>query len=218
MTVADGAAPGLISVMERNLAAALRLMVVTDDRLLAGQDLAAACQSAVRGGATAIQLRLKQASGRELAGHARALLKALPVPIIVNDRADVALAVGAHGVHLGPDDVPAILVRRLAPPGFLIGVSVGLEREIPNGMAADYWGIGPYRPSTTKADAGAALGLTGFCDLMVRAEGRPCMAIGGVRPEDVGDILAAGGAGVAVVSGVFGEGDPETAASRYRTG
>lgn len=191
-------------------------MVVTDDRLLAGGELLAACRLAVAGGATAVQLRLKRAGGRELAGLARALLAAVRVPVLINDRADVALAAGAHGVHLGPDDIPAALVRRMAPPGFLIGVSVGLEREIANGEAADYWGIGPYRTTATKSEAGEALGPAGLQALVARAGGRPCVGIGGVQPEDVADILRAGCAGVAVVSGVFGTGDPERAARRYR--
>lgn len=189
-------------------------MAVTDDQLLAGRDPVEACLAAERGGATVIQLRLKQADARQLAELARALLARLRVPLLLNDRADVALAVGAAGVHLGPDDVPAALIRKVSPPGFLIGVSVGLEQEIPNGQAADYWGVGPFRVSRTKAEAGQALGIEGFRSLTQRAGARPCVAIGGVRPEDVSVIRAAGGAGVAVVSGIFG-GDAEEGARRY---
>jgi len=193
-------------------------MAVTEDRLLSGRDLVAACRSAVSGGATAVQLRLKGASARELAREARALLLALPVPVILNDRADVALAVGAAGVHLGPDDLPAALVRRIAPPGFLIGVSVGLEREIANGESADYWGVGPFRATATKPDAGSALGVEGFRALVRRAGTRPCVAIGGIQPGDLPLVREVGGAGVAVVSGIFGGDDPEAAARRYREG
>ncbi len=189
-------------------------MAVTDDQLLAGRDVVEACLAAERGGATMIQLRLKQPCAAELAELARALLAKLTVPLIINDRADVALATGAAGVHLGPDDVPATLIRRIAPPGFLIGVSVGLEQEIPNGQAADYWGVGPFRVTATKSNAGDALGVAGIRAILPRAEGRPCVAIGGVRPEDVVPLRAAGAAGVAVVSGIFG-GDAEEGVRRY---
>lgn len=189
-------------------------MAVTDDQLLAGRDVVDACLAAERGGATMIQLRLKEASAAGLAALARALLAELRVPLLINDRADVAMAVGAAGVHLGPDDVPAALIRRIAPPGFLIGVSVGLAQEIPNGQAADYWGVGPFRVTTTKSDAGAALGVAGTRSIVEQAGGRPCVAIGGVRPEDVGPLVEAGVAGVAVVSGVFA-GEPGVGAAAY---
>ncbi|MFN2317057.1 MAG: thiamine phosphate synthase [Gemmatimonadales bacterium] len=200
--------------MAPNLAAQLRLVAVTDGQLLAGRDVVEACLAAERGGATMIQLRLKEAPPGELAALARALLARLTVPLVINDRADVAIAVGAAGVHLGPDDVPAALIRRIAPPGFLIGVSVGLTQEIPNGQAADYWGIGPFRVTSTKVDAGAALGVEGVRDLVLQAAGRPCVAIGGVRPEDVAPLQTAGVAGVAVVSGVF-SGEAEEGARAY---
>lgn len=191
-------------------------MAVTDDQLLAGRDVVDACLAAERGGATMIQLRLKRPGAAELAELARVLVARLRVPLLINDRADVALAVGAAGVHLGPDDVPAALIRRIAPPGFLIGVSVGLEQEIPTGQTADYWGVGPFRVTATKADAGAALGIAGIRSIVQRAEGRPCVAIGGVRPEDVVALMEAGVAGVAVVSGIF-DGEPEQGARRYIT-
>jgi len=205
---------GLIWPMATNLAAQLRLMAVTDDRLLAGHDPVEACLAAERGGATMIQLRLKESPARHLAELARALLAQLRVPLLINDRADVALAVGAAGVHLGPSDVPAAMIRRIAPPGFLIGVSVGLEQEIPNGQVADYWGVGPFRVTSTKADAGAALGIEGVRSIVRRAGGRPCVAIGGARPEDAGPLMEVGVAGVAVVSGIF-SGDVEEGARAY---
>ena len=100
-------------------------MLVTDDRLVEGRDLIALARNAVAGGVTAVQLRLKQASARELVGLARALVDALPVPVLVNDRPDIAIAAGAAGVHLGPDDLPVARARALSPHGFVIGASVG---------------------------------------------------------------------------------------------
>lgn len=204
--------------MGDNVAAAVRLMLVTDDRLVAGRDLLALALAAERGGVTSVQLRLKGASARELAAAARALVGALRVPVLVNDRPDVALASGAAGVHLGPGDLPVALARRMAPPGFILGASAGSPEEASAAAGADYWGVGPWRATETKADAGVALGPEGFRRIVQLARGKPCIAIGGVQPEDVGTVLAAGGAGVAVVSGILSEEDAEAAARRYSMG
>jgi thiamine-phosphate diphosphorylase len=190
-------------------------MLVTDDRLLAGRDPVDLARRAVTGGVTSVQLRLKQASARELTDLARRLVQALPVPVLVNDRPDVALAAGC-GVHLGPEDLPVALARRLLPPPSLIGASVGSEAEAGPAGEADYWGIGPWHPTGTKQDAGGAIGADGFRRMLGLARGRPCIAIGGIRPEDVAEVLRAGGVGVAVVSGILGEDDVEAAARRYR--
>jgi thiamine-phosphate pyrophosphorylase len=205
----------MIRPMSSNLAALLRLMLVTDDALVAGRDLLALCRSAVAGGVTSVELRLKRASPRELVALARDLVATLAVPVLVNDRLDVALAAGAAGVHLGPDDLPVRLARRTAPAGFLIGASVGSLFDSENGRAADYWGVGPWRATATKGDAGAALGPEGFRAIVASADGIPCVAIGGVRPEDVPEIQRAGGIGVAVVSGILGVDDAEQAARQY---
>ena len=193
----------------------LHLILVTDDRLVAQRDLVTLCRAAELGGATSVQLRLKDTPPRDLLAALRSLQTSLGIPVLVNDRADVALAGGAAGVHLGPDDVPGPLIRRLAPRGFLIGASVGSAAEVEGGRGADYWGIGPWRSTTTKSDAGAALGREGFAAVVRLAEGRPCVAIGGVEPEDVTAILAAGGAGVAVVSGILAAADVTVATRRY---
>lgn len=201
--------------MARNLAASLRLIAVTDDAVLGERDPIAACVAAVRGGATAVQLRLKHASPRELVRLARELAGRVRVPVWVDDRLDVALAAGVDGVHLGAGDLPVDRARALAPPGFVIGASVGDAAEAELGQAADYWGIGPWRVTRTKADAGPELGPAGFERLVRRAGAPPCVAIGGVEPDDVPRVLAAGGVGVAVVSGIFGGPDPEARARRY---
>ena len=159
--------------------------------------------------------RLKLASAREQVQLARALVAALRVPVLVNDRPDVALAAGAAGVHLGSEDLPVALVRRIVPPGFVIGASVGSEAEAAGAVEADYWGIGPWRVTATKQDAGEALGPGGFGALVRRAGGRPCLAIGAVRPEDVAAVRAAGGSGIAVVSGILAEQDIEAATRSY---
>ncbi len=193
-------------------------MLVTDDRLLAGRDVVDLARRAVRGGVTCIQLRLKEADARTLLALARALRAAVAVPVLVNDRPDVAAAAGC-GVHLGPEDLPAPLARRVLPAGAIVGVSVGTlaEAEVARGdlEGAAYWGVGPWRVTGTKADAGVAIGAEGFRRIVALAGGRPCVAIGAVRPEDVPAVLKAGGAGVAVVSGILGQADVEAAARRY---
>jgi thiamine-phosphate pyrophosphorylase len=192
-------------------------MLVTDDRLVEGRDLVALALAAERGGATSVQLRLKRASPREQVERGRALVAALRIPVLVNDRPDIALATGAAGVHLGPDDLPVALARRVAPPGFIIGASVGSVDEAGAAVEADYWGIGPWRVTATKGDAGEALGAEGFRRLAALSGGKPCIAIGGVRPEDVPAVVVVGGAGVAVVSGILGEVDVEQATRRFTT-
>ena len=201
--------------MAANLAAALRLLLVTDDRLLAGRDPVGTCLAAVAGGVTAVQLRLKEASDAELRHLAQTLVEVLPEPLFVNDRLDVALAVGAQGVHLGVDDLAPMEAVRRAPPGFWVGASVGSAEEARRGADADYWGIGPLHTTTTKADAGAALGFEGAGRLLSLAGTRPCVVIGGVQPDDVAAALGAGFAGVAVSGGILGAADVVGAARRY---
>ena len=201
--------------MAINVAEVVRLMLVTDDAVLGGRDLVALCAAAEAGGVTSVQLRLKATPPRELVRLARALVAALRIPLIINDRPDVAVASGAAGVHLGPDDLPPKLARLVLPPGAIVGTSVGSPAEALTAGDADYWGVGPWRATATKADAGAALGEDGFSAIVREAGTRPCIAIGGVRPEDVAAVLRAGGAGVAVISGILAADDVEAAARRY---
>ncbi len=203
--------------MRENLADVLRLLLVTDDTVLTGRDPLTLCQAAVTGGVTAVQLRLKELDDRLLAELARRMLAVLTVPLFLNDRLDVAVSVGAAGVHLGADDLAPAVARRNAPPGFLIGASVGSDDEVLRAATADYWGIGPLRPSATKPDAGAALGWIGAAALRAQAGERPCVLIGGIQPEDVASARSAGFVGVAVVSGILAAPDIAQAARRYAT-
>ena len=118
------------------------LLIAITDNIRDGKDgLIARAAAAAHGGATCIQLRLKDVPARDLVTVARELVRAVGVPVIVNDRADVAIAAGAAGVHLGPDDVPPSAIRRMAPPEFIIGASVGTDAEIAGSAGADYAGI-----------------------------------------------------------------------------
>jgi thiamine-phosphate diphosphorylase len=127
----------------------------------------------------------------------------------------VAIAAGAAGVHLGPEDLPVALARVIAPRDFVIGASVGSAEEAAAAAGADYWGIGPWRVTTTKADAGQGLGPDGFRGLVRVSGGRPCLAIGGVRPDDLAGVAAAGGMGVAVVSGILSQADVRAATEAF---
>jgi len=193
----------------------VRLMVLTDDALLKGRDAVDVCRRAVAGGATLIQVRSKTRPPFDVAGLARALVAALPVPVLVNDRVDVALAAGAAGAHLGQDDPPLDRVRPVVPPGFLLGISVGSAAEAArvHDWPADYWSVGPCYATGTKTDAGAALGVAGFAGLARRAPaGVPVVAIGGITAANAAPLVHAGAAGAAVIAAVLGASDPERAA------
>jgi len=197
------------------LADQLRLMVITDPVLLKGRDAVAVCRATAQGGATMIQVRWKDGSPDEVLELTRALVAALPVPVLVNDRADIALAAGAAGAHLGWDDVPLTALRRHLPPGFLLGISVGTPEEAERAAAfpADYWSVGPCFATPTKRDAGPPLGPEGFAALARRApEGVPVIGVGGVTAANATGVIRAGAAGVAVIGAVLSAPDPEAAA------
>lgn len=192
-------------------------MLVTDDRILALADPLEPILKAVQGGVTSVQLRLKTAAPVEIVELARRLIAMLDVPLLINDRPDMALAAGAAGVHLGLDDLSPSLARKVLGSRAIIGASVGSEGESLLAAGADYWGIGPWRSTGTKADAGAPLGAEGFARLAKQAGGMPVVAIGGITAADVPAVRAAGGAGVAVVSAILGAPDPAAAAREFLT-
>lgn len=201
------------------LADRVRLMVITDPALLKGRDPVAACRRAVAGGATLVQVRVKDAPAGEVAALVRALVAALPVPVLVNDRVDVALAAGAAGAHLGQDDPPLDRLRPHVPPGFLLGISVGSPAEAARvrQWPADYWSVGPCYATAHKSDAGAPLGPEGFARLARLAPpGMPVVAIGGVTAATAPVLARSGAAGVAVIGAVWEASDPAAAARALR--
>jgi thiamine-phosphate pyrophosphorylase len=189
-------------------------MLILDIPLLGSRDPVGTALSVTHGGATSVQLRWKGGADREVVALARELRHALTVPVLVNDRLDIALATGCAGVHLGAEDLPIALARKIVPPGFLIGASVADEQEARRAEGADYVGIGPWRATTTKPDAGSALGATGVRRSLALVK-VPAVVIGGVRPTDVAEIAALGAAGVAVAGGILSAADPEVAARLY---
>jgi thiamine-phosphate pyrophosphorylase len=192
------------------------LLVAITDGLRDGADaLLARAAAAVRGGATMLQLRLKDVDARTQVEVARRLVALRGAPVVVNDRADVALAAGAAGVHVGADDLPIEAVRRIAPAGFIVGASVGSDEEADRARAADYIGIGPVYDTASKGDAGAALGVEEAARLARRC-GVPAVGVGGISAATAPAVTGAGLAGVAVIHAIFGAADPERAARSIR--
>jgi thiamine-phosphate pyrophosphorylase len=155
-------------------------------------------------------VRLKTATPREVVEITRSIVNRVPVPVIVNDRADIALAAGAAGVHVGEADLPVAAIRRFAPANFIIGASLGSEAELSNAKDADYVGIGPVYGSDSKNDAGSAIGVDGFKRLAAMVE-HPAVAVGGITADRALQITVAGAAGVAVINAIFKADDPESA-------
>lgn len=175
-------------------------------------------RAAIQAGANAVQLRDKGLGAGEMCELARAmadLCRTAGVPLLVNDRLDVALAAGADGVHLGQEDLPALQARRLLGPARILGVSAANAGEARRAEAdgADYVGVGPAFPTATKADAGAALGPSALTPV-ARAVSIPVVAIGGIDADNAGLCIAAGAAGVAVISAVAAAPDMADAARR----
>ena len=187
------------------------LYVITDESISGGKSHAEIARLAVAGGADVIQFRDKVRSCSELVRigrEIRAITRAAGAGFIVNDRLDVALSCGADGVHLGQGDLSCGVARQIAPPGFVIGVSVGSVAEAWDAErdGADYVAVSPVFTTGSKRDAGPGHGLVLIRE--VRASvGIPVIAIGGIGPENAGDVIDMGAEGVAVISSVVSRAD-----------
>ncbi len=196
------------------------LYVITDAKLSRGRSHLEVIRAAIAGGATVVQYREKEGTTRQMMEEARALrelARQAGVPFIVNDRVDIALAVDADGVHVGQDDMPAPLARKLMGPEKIVGVSVdNLEQALQAERdGADYVGAGPIFATPTKPDAAPPIGLEGLAEIC-RQVSIPVVAIGGINETNAAAVIAAGAAGVAVVSAVVAAPDVEAAARRLR--
>lgn len=184
-----------------------RLYAVTDRSYLDGIDLIDAVEQAVRGGVTIIQLREKEISSREfyeLALRVKKVTRRKNIPLIINDRVDIALAVDADGVHVGQEDLPAEVVRRLIGPGKILGVSAGTVEEAIKAQkdGADYLGVGAAYPTPTKPES-CAIGIEGIKRIK-EAVGIPVVAIGGITRENAYEVMLKTGVdGISSVSAVF---------------
>jgi thiamine-phosphate pyrophosphorylase len=192
-----------------------KLHILTDVQLQSRYSHAELTRLALTGGADTIQLRQKTGSTREMieiAQQMKRLCEESGVVFVVNDRVDVALASGADGVHLGQDDFPIALARELLGQESIIGGSAGSVEEARKCVSegADYVGFGPVYPTTSKEDAGPAGGL-GLLQQVVQAIPLPVIAIGGVDEENTHNVMQAGAHGIAVISAVCCQENPEQA-------
>jgi len=197
------------------------LYLVTDRVLSGGRPLEKIVRESAEGGVTVVQLREKDAGAREFLDQAftlRQVTAELAIPFIINDRVDIALACSADGIHLGQEDMPCTLARRITGEDMMIGVSVSTVDEALEAQAdgADYLGVGPLFPTPTKADALPATGL-GVLHSIRRAVRIPLVGIGGLTPANAGDVMRAGADGVAVVSAIVASPDPGAAARALRS-
>ncbi|MFW6436150.1 MAG: thiamine phosphate synthase [Halococcoides sp.] len=199
--------------------------LVTQQSASAGRSTDAVVEAALEGGLGAVQLREKGQSARDryhLGRRLRALTEAYGVPLLVNDRVDLALAIDADGVHLGASDLPLPAARDLLGPDAILGRSVSTVADAREAAAkgADYLGVGAVYPTTSKddvdpADQGIGTDRVAAIDDAVDV---PIVAIGGITPERAPDVLSSGADAVAVVSAITAADDPETAAERLAVG
>ncbi len=192
----------------------MRLVVITEPGE-SGRGHEEVARAALAGGCRAVQMRDKELSDREFARVAaglKELCRRSSALFFVNDRVDVAAAVGSDGVHLGVEDVDVESARRLMPPGAIIGFSPeGLdEARAAVAAGADYLGVGPVFATPTKGDAGVPMGLEGLAPY-VKAHVAPVIGVGGINAENAASVLEAGASGVAVVSAVTRAGDVQAA-------
>jgi thiamine-phosphate pyrophosphorylase len=188
------------------------LYFVTDRSLCGGKELAAVVLQAVQGGASCVQLREKDVSTRlfvEEAHRIKTLMAPFRVPLIINDRLDVALAVGAEGIHVGQEDMPYAIARKLMGPRAIVGLSVETWEDVEKaeGLDVDYLGVSPIFATPTKTDTKEPWGLEGLA--RIRAFSRhPLVGIGGLSAANAEAAVMAGADGVAVVSAVCASPDP----------
>ena len=196
----------------------LSVYLVTDPDLTGGRSVEATVERALAGGVSFVQLRDPHGKGRLMVETARrlvTLLRPLGIPLVINDRVDVALAADADGVHVGQSDIDARDVRAMIGPDRILGLSVGTPTEFETSRAAlaavDYVGVGPVFATATKTDAGGAIGMAGVA-AMCRLIGLPSVAIGGLNAGNTAEAIRAGADGVAVVSAIMNAADPAAAA------
>lgn len=186
------------------------IYLVTDDGCLQGRELLVCVREALEGGVTLVQYRAKTASSAEMYAEAlqlKALCDSFNVPLIINDRLDIAMAVGAAGVHLGQDDLPCAAARKLLGEDYIIGVSAHNPAEARAALlcGADYLGCGAVFGTATKADV-QKLGTDGLAAIC-KAKGLPVVGIGGVTADNYREVRAAGADGAAIVSGILAQPD-----------
>ena len=223
--VAKNASPGSLLInfvdelyrLEVSPSFDLSLYLVTDRPLSGGRDMAWIVREAAAGGVTMVQLREKDCPTSEfiaLAHELKAALQPFGIPLIINDRVDVALAVDADGVHIGQSDIPYETARALLGKDKIIGLSVETMDEViaANALDVDYIGISPVYATPTKTDTLTPFGLEGIDEVM-RLSRHRCVAIGGMNRDTIGEVIARGAEGVAVVSAIVAAASPREASA-----
>jgi len=190
----------------------LRLYLVTDRALAGPRDICDTVVSAVRGGVTMVQLREKNLSTRDfldVALRLKTVLAQLSVPLIINDRLDIALACDADGLHIGQSDMPYELAREILGGNKIIGLSVENMDQVveANSLDVDYIGVSPVFGTNTKTDTAAPFGIDGL-RTAVSLTRHPVVGIGGINKDTAADVMAAGADGIAVVSAIVACDDP----------
>jgi len=196
------------------------LYLVADESFSLGRDILEVLKQAVRGGVTIVQLREKNADTRTFLEKARRvhdLLKKYHIPLIINDRVDIALAVGAEGVHVGQSDMPVEYVKRIVPRNMIIGLSVenmaqGMEAEH---LDVDYLGVSPVFTTPTKQELICEWGIEGLKQLRAKSRHK-LVAIGGINQSNAASVIKAGADGLAVVSAICSAENPEVASKQIR--
>lgn len=186
------------------------IYLVTDEGCLQGRALLDCVREALDGGVTLVQYRAKTASSAEMYAEAlqlKALCDSFKVPLIINDRLDIAMTVGAAGVHLGQDDLPCAAARKILGEDYIIGVSAHNPAEAKAALqsGADYLGCGAVFGTATKADV-KKLGTEGL-EAICKAKELPVVGIGGVTADNYREVRAAGADGAAIVSGILAQPD-----------
>jgi thiamine-phosphate pyrophosphorylase len=194
----------------------LSLYLVTDRTLSLGRSLEYVVEEAVKGGVTMVQLREKKSSSKEFYEQAIILKKCLKpynIPLIINDRLDIALACDADGLHIGQNDLPCHLVRKLFGKNKIIGLSVESVQDAldANESDVDYIGISPVFNTSTKIDTAPSLGLEGVSEIN-KISRFPSVAIGGINKTNAAGVMQAGAGGIAVVSAIMSAESPREAA------
>jgi thiamine-phosphate pyrophosphorylase len=194
------------------------LCLIADTEFASGRDIVSIVEDAVEGGVKLVQLRAKNLPSKdflELALKLATLLKEKDIPLIINDRVDIVLSCDATGVHLGQQDLPIRFARKILGKDKLIGISVNTVEEAMEAedCKADYLGVGPVFPTSTKKEMSPALGVKGFKAIRDKIK-IPVLAIGGISVENAGKVMAAGADGIAVISAILGEKDTRRATGR----
>ena len=194
------------------------LYLVTDRSLCGHKSLEDVVLQSIKGGVSCVQLREKDISTRLFVSEAqsiRKLLEPYKIPLIINDRIDVALACGAAGVHIGQDDMPYAIARKLLGPKAIIGLSVETWADVEESQKLDvnYIGVSPVFATPTKTDTKGVWGLAGLQKIKAFSR-HPLVAIGGLNVSNVRETISAGADSVAVVSAICTASDPEAAARK----